>query len=60
MADASYLCPVCGGTVVWESWRLNEALLSPCCGALLVLRDDGGVLALEHVDAAAAAADAAG
>lgn len=51
MADANFPCPACGGSVLWETWRLDEALLSPCCGALLVLRDRDGILALDHVDA---------
>lgn len=51
MSDV-YECPVCAGPVHWESWRIDEDMLSVCCGVMLRLTDMGGVLALEPLDIA--------
>lgn len=59
MTEVIYACPVCAGPVPWESWRVDEDLLSVCCGVMLRLTDAGGVLALEAVDVAPAGEDAA-
>lgn len=51
MSDV-YVCPVCSGPVHWESWRVDEDMLSVCCGVMLRLTDVAGVLALEPLDIA--------